>query len=95
MTSRQLSSFIPLMAGAGSLFRVGVFLAASIISEEEEQEEWERSIAAAAEVIARSLLEFCSRCRSRPIEATEQPVKRRVIFWDRERARSCIQSERL
>ncbi len=80
--------------GASALLCIGLFSAAvSILLEEEEEQN--RLVAAATEVIPGTLLELRKRQGCSHEDDNMLPVKRKIIFWDRERAESSIQSDYL
>jgi hypothetical protein len=80
--------------GASALLCIGLFSATvSILLEEEEEQN--RLVAAAAEVIPGTLLELRKRQGRSHEDDNMLPVKRKIIFWDWERAESSIQSDYL
>jgi hypothetical protein len=83
------NDFLPLLAAAGAIFIVGVASVTIAILEEEETAAQCNRAEVAATVIASNLLAFQGGCNQQPSQ------KRKVIFWDRDRAKRCIMDDYL
>ena len=82
---------IPIIAGASALICVGLFSAALLMMEEEEQEN--RLLAVASTVVPETLFSLRKRCNGRRENVGR--AKRRLVFWNRERANACIMEDYL
>jgi hypothetical protein len=88
----KLSTFLPIFAVAGATFVASVFSAAAVALDEEEALNREEGIiSVAADAIASSLVNVCSKraggCHS---TAMNDKHPRKYICWDRQRAKFYI-----
>jgi hypothetical protein len=84
-------SLHPIIAGAGALLCLGLFSAAAILIEEEEEQS--RALSVITEVVPPLVVQLRKRWHTNNLHI--EPVKRRLVFWDRDRAYACIQSDYL
>jgi hypothetical protein len=82
---------MPMIAGASALKCVGLFSAALLMMEEEEQEN--RLLAVASAVVPETLLSLRKRHSGR--HENFRRVKRKLVFWNRERANACTMEDYL
>ena len=91
--SDGLCDFGPLLVAAVALVFTGLFSAAALALEEEEDNS---NTNGCIEAIAHCLVSSQSKRRgNRDLDGMQQPLKRRYIFWDRQRARLCINNDYL
>jgi hypothetical protein len=82
-----------LIVGTGALLCIGFFSIAALVVEEEEEQD--RLLTVATKVVPPTLLAIRKTQRRSPGGFRFPTVKRRIIFWDRDRAVASIEADYL